>query len=75
MLGIAWDSNRTVNNYESHMRQIITTEPHKQRGGVWVNMGDDEGQSFFMDPSGTIVEEAATGGGNQILYRDYTIVP
>jgi len=43
--------------------------------GVWVNMGDDQGQSFFMDPAGTIVEEAAAGGDNQILYRDYSTMP
>lgn len=75
MLGVAWDANRTNNDYEGHMRQIITTAPAKERGGVWVNMGDDEGESFFMSPAGAIQEEAAAGGGNQLVYHDYDLSP
>jgi len=73
MLGIAGDSGRFANGYEGHMRQIITTEPAAANGGIWVNMGNEDGESFFMDPAGVITGEA--GAGDQILYTDYPQVP
>ena len=72
MLGVAGDDGgREGNNYESWMRTIITSNPGKQNGGLWVNIANGGG-SFFMDKDGNVLENVS-GGGSLIRYHDYPL--
>jgi len=72
MLGIAGDvDGRSKNHYGLWMEDIITSDPVKSNGGVWVNFAKCGG-SFFMDECGNILENV-DGGGNVIKYHEFSI--
>ena len=72
MLGIAGDiDGRSKNHYDLWMEDIITSDPVKSNGGVWVNFAKCGG-SFFMDECGNLLENV-DGGGTMIKYHDYSI--
>jgi len=72
MLGIAGDGGgRSGNRYDLLMKEIITSDPIKSNGGVWVNYAEGGG-SFFMDECGNILENVNCGG-TMIKYHDYNI--
>ncbi len=72
MLGIAGDEGgRSGNHYDFVMNEIITSDPIKSNGGVWVNYAKGGG-SFFIDECGNILENVNCGG-TMIKYHDYPI--